>query len=127
MDPVAKLHYRLRKLRNRRTGYPFASWALYGPNQHLATKLVVAVFDADEQETALKRWIVEHEIRDDPDVLAEALQLLEGDGVRRVVMLDRLLGCPHEEEIDYIGEYCPDPACRYWHGRNRWTGELQGG
>jgi len=34
-----------------------------------------------------------------------------------------ILGCPHQQGIDYAGDWCPDPACAYWHGRDRWTGE----
>ena len=47
MDEARKLRYRLGKLTNRRTGVPFATWALYGHDDKVATKLVVGVF-ADE-------------------------------------------------------------------------------
>ena len=44
-------------------------------------------------------------------------------GVKSVAMSDGLLGCPHEEGIDYPkGEACPQ--CPYWAGRDRFTGEL---
>jgi hypothetical protein len=36
-------------------------------------------------------------------------------------MTDRIIGCPHEEGIDYEGAACP--ACPFWAGRDRWTGE----
>jgi len=26
--------------------------------------------------------------------------------------------------IDYEGQYCPDPACAFWHGRDRFTHKL---
>jgi hypothetical protein len=39
-----------------------------------------------------------------------------------VAMPDRIIGCPHEEGIDYEGEYCPRRA--FWIGRDRWTGKL---
>jgi hypothetical protein len=42
--------------------------------------------------------------------------------VKSVVMPDRIIGCPHEEGIDYPeGESCPQ--CPFWEGRDRWTGE----
>jgi hypothetical protein len=37
-------------------------------------------------------------------------------------MVDRVIGCPHEEGIDYEGPTCPH--CPYWAGRDRWTGEV---
>jgi hypothetical protein len=38
-------------------------------------------------------------------------------------MVDRIIGCPHEEGIDYPdGAECPE--CPFWKGRDRWTGEL---
>ena len=40
---------------------------------------------------------------------------------KSVVMTDRIIGCPHEEGIDYEGATCP--ACPFWAGRDRWTGE----
>jgi len=35
-----------------------------------------------------------------------------------------LMGCPHQEGIDYEGGYCPNPACSFWHERDRFTGKL---
>jgi hypothetical protein len=35
----------------------------------------------------------------------------------------QILGCPHEEGIDYPkGQVCPQ--CPYWAHRDRWTGEV---
>ena len=35
-------------------------------------------------------------------------------------MTDRIIGCPHEEGIDYAdGTVCP--MCPYWQDRDRWT------
>ncbi|MFL5236975.1 MAG: hypothetical protein ACJ8EL_05125 [Rhizomicrobium sp.] len=40
-----------------------------------------------------------------------------------VAMTEGIVGCPHEEGIDYpLGEACPD--CPYWAERDRWTGQL---
>jgi hypothetical protein len=40
-----------------------------------------------------------------------------------VTMTDRIIGCPHEEGIDYPEGECY-PLCPFWAGRDRWTGEL---
>jgi hypothetical protein len=42
-------------------------------------------------------------------------------GVKSVVIAERIIGCPHEEGIDYEGAICP--ACPFWAGRDRWTGK----
>jgi hypothetical protein len=36
-------------------------------------------------------------------------------------MPDRIIGCPHEEGIDYpLGSTCP--LCPFWKDKDRWTG-----
>jgi len=43
-------------------------------------------------------------------------------GVSSVATTDRIIGCPHEEGIDYPdGEVRPQSP--FWANRNRWTGE----
>ena len=50
------------------------------------------------------------------------LKFIQHPDVRSVVMPDRIIGCPHEEGIDYpTGENCP--MCSFWEDRNSWTGE----
>jgi len=74
----------------------------------------------------LERWYSpEKDARKNPQLLKTVLQFLEAQGVKSVVMPDRLLGCPHEEGIDYPeGEPCPQ--CPYWRNRDRFTGLLHG-
>lgn len=50
------------------------------------------------------------------------LDYLAEHGIKSVVMTDRIIGCPHQEGIDYPeGETCQ--VCTFWKGRDRWTGE----
>jgi len=104
-------------------GYPLATVAYYGPDADVATKVVVSIFvseDADPEP--LKKWFSDGELRGDETVNREILAFMEENGARSVVMMDRLIGCPHEEVIDYPeGEACPQ--CPYWKDRDRWTGE----
>jgi hypothetical protein len=104
-------------------GYPVATIAFYGPDDKKATKIAVGIVPGESQEaTELRRWFAdERDIRGDPAILAEVLALLEQSGVKSVAMVDRIIGCPHEEGIDYEGPTCP--MCPYWAGRDRWTGE----
>jgi hypothetical protein len=38
-------------------------------------------------------------------------------------LADRIIGCPHEEGVDYPeGQSCP--RCPFWAHRDRWSGEL---
>src|ERR1700757_3058278 len=72
--------------------------------------------------TALRRWFSEGaDIRNDAGVAEEVLAFIDAAGARSVVMTDRIIGCPHEEGIDYEGPTCP--VCPFWVGRDRWTGK----
>ena len=102
-------------------GYPVATVALYGPDDTMATKLAVGIVPAENAEvTDLQRWFSEgSDIRNDVDVAEEVLAFIADTGAKSVVMTDRIIGCPHEEGIDYEGSTCPD--CPFWAGRDRWT------
>lgn len=65
----------------------------------------------------------DQDIREDAAVLAEMLAFLDLQSVKRVVMSDRILGCPHQEGIDYEGDVCPDPSCAFWIDVDRFTHE----
>ena len=105
-------------------GFPLATIAFYGPDDRRATKLAVGIIMEGDQEPAeLRRWFTGGaDIREDQDTAEEVLAFLDRFGVRSVTMADRVIGCPHEEGIDYEGPTCP--YCPYWAGRDRWTGEI---
>jgi hypothetical protein len=94
------------------------------PDNRRATKVAVALVLAAEQDPAdLRRWLSEdRDVRTDPQIATEILTFLDGAGVKTVALADRIIGCPHEEGIDYEGPTCP--RCPYWAGRDRWTGEM---
>ncbi len=76
----------------------------------------------DDPPSDLRRYLVaEGDVRQDPTILEEVVLLFEAHGVRSVAMVDRIIGCPHEEGIDYEGPTCP--SCPFWAGRDRWTGD----
>ena len=105
-------------------GWPVATVALYGPDDTTATKLTVGIVPAENGEaTDLRRWFSEQQtdIRDDIQVTEEVLAFSTEAGAKSVVMTGRIIGCPHEEGIDYEGATCP--ACPFWVGRDRWTGK----
>lgn len=105
-------------------GYPLATVAFYGPTADLATKIAVAVVpDEGSQPDLLERWFSEStDIRHDSIVGEKVSDFLRRNQVRSVVVADSILGCPHEEGIDYPeGKSCPQ--CPYWAGRDRFTHE----
>ena len=106
-------------------GFPVATIAFYGPDDKRASKVAAGILHARGAEpTALQRWFAEeHDIRTDPAVASEILQFVQSHGAKSVIMTDQIIGCPHEEGIDYPdGQVCPQ--CPFWAHRDRWTGDL---
>ena len=105
-------------------GYPAATVAFYGPDASRASKVSVGIVpDEDSDVTELRTWSSETiDVRRDTKLNTSILQFIEEHGVKTVVMSPGIIGCPHEEGIDYPeGEVCP--VCPYWATRDRWTGE----
>jgi hypothetical protein len=106
--------------------YPLATLAFYGPDDRRASKVAVGVFHRPQDEPPEpRRWFSQTgDVRADETILIEIATFLRENGVRSVAMSDRIIGCPHEEGIDYPeGQNCP--SCPYWAGRNRFTGEIE--
>ncbi|MBV9511884.1 MAG: hypothetical protein JO303_16550 [Caulobacteraceae bacterium] len=105
--------------------YPVGTIAFYGPDDRRATKIVAAVMlEADQEPKELRRWFAKSDdgdLRRNQEVLEEASAFFKAHGVRSIGMVDRIIGCPHEEGVDYPdGETCP--SCPFWADRDRWTG-----
>lgn len=103
-------------------GWPVATIAFYGPDLSRATKIAVGIVPSESAAVEeLRDWKVEHgDIRADSRVAREVLEFIEKHQARSVVMADGIIGCPHQEGIDYEGEWCP--VCEFWRGRDRFTG-----
>jgi len=59
------------------------------------------------------------DIRRDADIAGGVLAFIEAASALSVTMVDRIIGCPHEEGLDYEGLTCPVYPFRA--GRDRWT------
>ena len=106
-------------------GYPVATVAFYGPDATRASKVAVGIVrDESASIVALERWFSpDVDIRMNSSVGQAVLDFIKSQNVRSVVMADRIIGCPHEEGVDYPkGEVCPQ--CPYWAHRDRWTGNM---
>jgi hypothetical protein len=88
--------------------------------------MLVGIIPSEHEDIGeLGKWMIETgDVRNDVAIAAAVLEFMEKHGVLSVAMSDDLMGCPHQEGIDYEGEWCPDPACANWHGRDRFTGKM---
>jgi hypothetical protein len=114
-----------KKARRGFRGYPVATIAFYGPNDTRASKVAVAIMVAEgEDPRALERWFdQEGDVRRNPAIGNQILQFVQDHDAKTIVMTDSIIGCPHEEGIDYPdGEVCPQ--CPFWAHRDRWSGEI---
>jgi hypothetical protein len=126
MPPSRNPEYWLQKKTYRKTGYPVASIAYYGPDDKFASKVVVGITLDEKAEGVafIEKWFsTGADVRRDRAITQEILEFIEKHHVERVAMVDRIIGCPHEEGIDYPdGQPCPQ--CPFWANRDRWTGQL---
>lgn len=105
-------------------GYPVATVAFYGPTAERASKVAVGIVEREGKEPEiLETWHSEEgDVRTDDEISYEIVQFIRAHKALSVAMVDRIIGCPHEEGVDYPeGEVCPE--CPYWRGRDRWSGE----
>ena len=104
-------------------GWPVATVAFYGPDASRASKVVVGIVTSEQEEAdEMRDWKLDAgDVRNDPRIAEEMLDFITKHGVLSVAMTDRIIGCPHEEGIDYEGPTCPH--CPFWAGRDRWTGK----
>jgi hypothetical protein len=124
------MHYtalwRLTKKSNRGfRGCPAATVAFYGPDDRRASKVAVGIVPTEGAEPIeLERWVSDQgDVRNDMDITTAILKFVEQHGARTVVMAERIIGCPHEEGLDYPeGQKCPQ--CSFWATRDRWSGDV---
>jgi hypothetical protein len=116
------------KLRNKSKrgvqGYPIATVTCYGPDDKYASKVVVGIIMVEGGEVEfLERWFPESmDARLDPEIAEGIVRFIQQHSAKTVVSPDGILGCPHEEGIDYPdGEKCRQ--CPFWTSRDRFTGE----
>ncbi|MGH9405645.1 MAG: hypothetical protein ACRD3D_07415 [Terriglobia bacterium] len=114
-----------KKARRGFRGYPAATIALYGPDDRRATKIAVGIIDKEGAEPVEMRcWFVEEgDIREDALIQGEILSFVRSHGALTVITADRIIGCPHEEGVDYPKGQAYCPQCAFWIGRDRWSGE----
>jgi hypothetical protein len=106
-------------------GYPVATVAYYGPTDKSASKVVVSIIAAEGADAEpMKKWFsAAGDVRTDRSIGEEILRFVEENAPKSVAIADRIIGCPHEEGIDYPeGEKCPQ--CPFWANRDRFSGHV---
>lgn len=102
-------------------GHPIATIAYYGPDDKFASKVAVGIVlrKEDKEVAFLERWFsADTDVRFDPSICRQIAEFIESHNAKSVVITDGIIGCPHEEGIDYpLGKTCPQ--CPYWANRDR--------
>lgn len=82
---------------------------------------MLGIFLREGEDATLYRYFSEDkDVRYKPELQETYLARLREHEVRTLMMHEKILGCPHEEGIDYPeGEPCP--CCPYWNGRDRFA------
>jgi hypothetical protein len=102
-------------------GYPVATVAFYGKDDTRASKCVVSILMSERDEDGpMDKWFSDDvDLRFDDGTALAAAALIERNAAKSVVV-SGIIGCPHEDGVDYDGDTCPE--CPYWRGRDRWRG-----
>lgn len=113
-----------KKARQGFRGWPVATIAFYGPDLRRASKVAIGIvaFERADAEP-MQSWSSDDvDVRHDLLIAQQLAEFIELHGARTVATAEGIIGCPHQEGIDYEGEWCP--VCEFWKGRDRFTGEL---
>ncbi len=80
--------------------------------------------EGDDADPLQKWYSDQKDLRFDEQIINQVMEFIKQHKAVTVVTPERIIGCPHEEGIDYAeGTSCPE--CPYWEGRDRWTGDME--
>ncbi|RLC66193.1 MAG: hypothetical protein DRI48_05250 [Chloroflexi bacterium] len=95
--------------------YPIGTVAYYGPDDRTVTKIAAGVIESEDAEPIMKRWRGS-DVATSSQVQKEIQEFFEAHKVQHVAVVDGVLGCPHEEGVDFpVGQECP--YCPFWRGK----------
>lgn len=99
-------------------GYPQITISYYGPNDTLATKVCVGYVEEKGADTQFEKFVTQNDVRNDIAVQSTIVKIIDRSSAKTVSLIDKILGCPHEEGTDYpAGDECP--LCHFWQGKVR--------
>lgn len=96
-------------------GYPVLTVAYYGPDDKRATKVAVGLIRSEDSKADILERIftTDSDARYDLSIRKRVAAHMEEQAPASVAMSQAILGCPHEEGIDYAeGTSCPH--CPAW-------------
>jgi len=101
-----------------------ATVAFYGPDDQSATKVAVGIVNQQQEVVLMEKWFSKDyedvDVRFGSVVIQRVLDFIEQQNAQSVVVSEGIIGCLHEEGIDYPeGEVCPE--CPFWANRDRWA------
>jgi hypothetical protein len=63
------------------------------------------------------------DVRSDITIAQQIGDIIATHAAKSVVLAERIIGCPHEEGVDYPAG-AASPQCPFWTDRDRWSGQL---
>jgi hypothetical protein len=95
---------------------PVVTVAYYGPDDETATKVAVGIVrEWGKGPAELKRWWGQ-DVMSDRGIQQQVADFIATHRAKSVVVTEGIIGCPHEEGIDYpAGQECP--YCPFWRGK----------
>lgn len=112
MSNARQLPLQIEKVLETKEIYPIGTLAYYGPDDQTCTKIIASVINAPNARPQFRQW-GDEDVSSDPQVALEIGNFFRLNGVQDVVMTEGVVGCPHEDGLDYaLGEDCPQ--CPFW-------------
>ncbi len=113
MPKLGQLPLQILEMLESKEVYPIGTLAYYGPDDQSCTRIIASVVNAPNARPQFRDW-QDYDVCVDQQVAAEIGEFFKLNGVRDVVMTDGVIGCPHDQGIDYADdEICPH--CPHWH------------
>ena len=107
-----KLLKHLRMVIEEKKDFPIGVLAYFGPDDKQISKVVAVIIPDKINSPQYKSWKTES-FETDTKVAKEIGQYFLEHMVKEVVMTDGVVGCPHDEGVDYpTGQPCP--YCPFW-------------
>lgn len=112
MNHANKILMQLRSVIRQKSNYPIGVLAYFGPDDKTITKVVAIVLRSPNTEPILRSWNGP-EVSKSRETASRIGKFFRRYNATDVVMTESVVGCPHEEGVDFpAGEPCP--YCPYW-------------
>ena len=92
--------------------FPLGMIVYFGPDDKTVTKILGIVLVDAQNDPITKQWLGEN-IAENPKTISAIGNFFQKYCVSDVVMTEGVIGCPHEEGLDYpLGGECAE--CTFW-------------